>query len=79
MRSHCTWLPSPTGNPVAIDLDDAAEGVAGFFARVDFGDDCAFGVGIGDPHLRRFGNAAQLGDAQISGCVFASVAPMLAT
>src|SRR5271170_1926015 len=47
------------------DLDDTAERVAGFFARVDFRDNFAFSIRVSDAHLRRFGDAAQLRNAQL--------------
>src|SRR5260221_341227 len=47
------------------DLDDAAERVSGFFARVDFRNDFTFRFRIGDAHLRLFRNSPQLRDAQL--------------
>ena len=48
-------------------LDDAAERVAGFLARVDFGDDRALGLRVGHPHLRFLGDAPQFVDRKILG------------
>src|SRR5579875_205828 len=47
-------------------LDHATQGVAARLARIDLGDDGAFGLGIGNSHRRLFGNSAQLGHWEMS-------------
>ena len=57
------------------DLDGTAERIARFFAFVYLGDNRAFGLGVGDPHLRLLGDAREFLDADVGGGLEVAVAP----